>query len=255
MRGFNMLLLGLLVSVSAQAGSVLKIDAKDSAGKSTPKEVYYAQDGMLRVDELGADAAITRTTLVRDGVIWEVDSRERTFTRIDSASLKQMFAGSDSQMEAMLAKMPPDKRAMMESRLAQMKHKGAATEYTFSDTGRSDHEGQYSCRVWQELRNGQPFGEYCVVATASLPAGAELDTAIKKATATVGQVVAAVPQIAAQAEHITRLGNLNGFPARSRLGTQGAAHVLSSAQAQSLPADKFAIPQGFTEKPLGRESD
>jgi hypothetical protein len=32
--------------------------------------------------------------------------------------------------------------------------------------------------------------------------------------------------------------------------------VLTSAQAQSLPADKFAIPQGFTEKPLGaHESD
>jgi hypothetical protein len=254
MRVFNMMLLSLLISVSAEAGSVLKVDSRDAAGKSTPKEVYYAQDGMLRVDDLGADAAITRTTLVRDGVIWQVDPRERTFTRIDSASLKQMFAGNDSQMEAMLAKMPPEKRAMMEAHLAQMKHKGAATEYTFTDTGRSDHEGQYACRVWQEQRNGQPFAEYCVVATAGLPGGAELDTAIKKAAATVGQVVAAVPQIAAQAEHITRLGNLNGFPARSRVGTQAEAHVLAAAQAQALPADKFAIPQGFTEKPLGNES-
>ena len=42
MRGFNMLLLGLLVSVSAQAGSVLKIDAKDSAGKT------HAEGGLLR---------------------------------------------------------------------------------------------------------------------------------------------------------------------------------------------------------------
>jgi hypothetical protein len=27
--------------------------------------------------------------------------------------------------------------------------------------------------------------------------------------------------------------------------------VLTSAQSQNLPADTFAIPQGFTEKPLG----
>ena len=255
MRGCNMMLLGLLVSLNAEAGSVLKVDSKDASGKSTPKEIYYAQDGMLRVDDLGADAAITRTTLVRDGAIWQVNPRERTFTRIDPASLKQMFAGNDSQMEAMLAQMPPEKRAMMEARLAQMQHKGAATAYSFSDTGRSDHEGQYPCRLWQEQRNGQPFAEYCVVAAASLPAGAELDTAIKKSAATVGQVVAAVPQLAAQAEHITRLGNMNGFPARSRVGTEGEAHVLSSAQAQALPADKFAIPQGFTEKPLGHESN
>lgn len=255
MRGFNVMLLASLVSLSAEAGLVLKVDSKDSAGKTTPKEVYYAQDGMLRIDVLDASAAVTRTTLVRDGVIWEVDPRERTFTRVDSASLKQMFAGNDSKMEAMLAKLPPDKRALMESRMAQMKQKGAATAYTFSDTGRSDHQGQYSCRVWQEQRNGQPFAEYCVVPASSLPAGAELDAAMKKAAATVGQFASTVPQMAAQAERITRLGNMNGFPARSRVGTHADEHVLASAQAQSLPADKFAIPQGFTEKPLGHGSD
>lgn len=255
MRGLTVMLLASLVSLSAEAGSVLKVDAKDSAGKATPREVYYAQDGMLRVDELDASGAVTRATLVRDGVIWQVDPGERTFTRVDAASLKQMFAGNDSRMEAMLANMPPEKRALMESRMAQMKQKGATTQFTFSDTGRSDHEGQYSCRVWQEQRNGQPFAEYCVVAAASLPAGAELDTAIKKASATVGKVVAAVPQMEAQAERITRLGTMGGFPARSRVGTHADEHVLASAQAQSLPADKFAIPQGYTEKPLGHESN
>ncbi len=250
MRGFNVMLLASLVSLNAEAGAVLKVDSKDSSGKTVPKEVYYAQDGMMRIDSLDTKGGVQRTTLVRDGVIWEIDPRERTFTRVDVASLKQLMGGQDAQLEAMLAQLPPEKRAVMEARMAQMKQKAANTEYTFSDTGRGDHAGQYSCRVWQEQRNGKPFAEYCVVPASSLPAGGELETAMKKAIATTNQLVSGVPQMAKQAEHLTRLGKLGGFPASSRMG-HGEEHVLTSAQAQSLPADKFAIPQGFTEKALG----
>jgi len=258
MRVFNVMLLASLVSLSAEAGSVLKVDSKDSTGKTVPNEVYYAQDGMIRIDSLDAGGNITRTTVVRDGVVWEIDPRERTFTRIDAASLKQLVGGKENQMEAMIAQLPPEKRAVMEQRMAQMKQRAATTEYTFNDTGRSDHAGQYSCRVWEEQRNGQPFAEYCVVPASSLPAGAELDAAMKKAVETANQIISSVPQMAKQAEHLTRLGKLNGFPARSRVGSggHGDEHLLTSAQAQSLPADKFAIPQGFTEKQLGaREAD
>ena len=95
MRGLNLMLLASLVSLSAEAGSVLKVDSKDDSGKSVPKEVYYAQDGMMRIDSLDAQGSVTRTTLVRDGVIWEIDPRERTFTRIDAGSLKQLFGGGE----------------------------------------------------------------------------------------------------------------------------------------------------------------
>ena len=250
MRGVNLVLLASLVSMSVEAGSVLKIDRKDASGKTEPNEVFYAQDGMLRIDNLDASGTLTRYTLIRDGVIWEVDPRERTFTRVDSASLKQMMGGHDSHLQAMLAKLPPDKRAVMEAKIAQIKQNAAGSEFTFSDTGRSDHTGQYSCHVWDEQRNGKPFAEYCVVPASSLPAGGELETAIKKASTTAGQIVAGVPQMAKMGDPITRLGKLGGFPVSSRMG-HGDEHVLTSAQSQSLPADKFAIPQGYTEKALG----
>jgi hypothetical protein len=206
---------------------------------------------MMRIDSLDERGNITETTLVREGVVWQVDPRERTFTRVDAASLGQMLGSKESRMAGMLAQLPPDKRALIESRMSQMKQRSAGTAFTFKDTGRNDKSGAYSCRVWEEQRNGRPFAEYCVVPTSSLPAGAELDAAMKKAIATADQIVSSVPQMAAQAEHITRLGKLNGFPARSRIGSDEDEHVLTSAEAQSLPADKFAIPKGYTEKQLG----
>ncbi len=228
--------LAVLFSLTAHAGSVLKMDEKDSAGKTQPYETYYAQDGMLRIDRLDAHGGVTGTTLVRDGVVWEIDPAERTFTRVDAASVGQLAGASSSKMEAMIASLPPEKRAMMEARMAQMKQKSATTQYTFTDTGRSDKVGQYACRVWEEQKSGKPFGQYCVVPASSLPAG--------------GELIASVPMLAAHAEHLTRLGQMNGFPASSRI-SGGGEHVLTSAQAQSLPADKFAIPQGFTERKLG----
>src|SRR5215475_8928582 len=123
MRGLNVMLLASLVSLSAEAGSVLKVDRKDSSGKTVPNEVFYAQDGMLRIDNLEAGGSVTRFTLIRDGVIWEVDPKERTFTRVDAASLSQLMGGKEAEMEAMLARLPPDKRAVMQQRMAQMKQK------------------------------------------------------------------------------------------------------------------------------------
>jgi hypothetical protein len=251
MRVFNVMLLASIVSLSAEAGSVLKVDAKDSSGKTAPREVWYAQDGMLRIDDVDARGNVTESTVVRDDVIWKIDPAERTYTRVDQASLKQMMGGKSAQLEAMMANMPPERRAMIEARMAKMHQKAANTEYTFNDTGKSDHSGQYSCRRWQEQRNGQPYADYCVVPASSLPAGGELEAAMKKAVATTGQIIASVPQLAKQAEHITRLGNLGGFPASSRVG-QEEERVLTSAQSQALPADKFAIPKDFTERPLGQ---
>jgi hypothetical protein len=250
MRVFNVMILASLISVSAQAGSVLKVDAKDASGKTVPREMWYAQDGMLRIDDLDQRGNVTESTVVRDDMIWKIDPAERTYTRVDAASLKQMMGGKSAELETMMANLPPERRAMIEARMAKMHEKAANTEYTFTDTGKDDHSGQYACHRWQEQRNGQPYADYCVVPAASLPAGGELETAMKKAVATTSQIVAGVPQLAKSAEHITRLGRLNGFPASSRVGHE-EERMLASAQAQALPADKFAIPKGFTEQALG----
>jgi hypothetical protein len=253
------LLLSLLLSAAAQAGTVLKVDAKDSAGKTVPHEVYYAQRGMMRIDQLDAQGSITRIDIVRDGVIWGVNPRERTFTRLDQASVKQFFGGQSSQLDAMLERLPPEQRAKMQARMAQMKQSGGGGEFTFTDTGRSEHAGQYSCRVWSEQHAGQPYAEYCVVPPSSLPAGSDLEASMKKAFATVDQVLSGVPVLARQAERLTRMEKMNGFPVRWHVVSAGGSereNVLSSAEAQSIPEDKFAIPQGFTEKPIGgRESN
>jgi hypothetical protein len=158
----------------------------------------------------------------------------------------------DSKMQAMMANLPPDKRAMMQARMAQMAQ--PHNDSTFTDTGRSDRSAQYSCHVWQEQRHSGSSREYCVVAASSLPDGSDLAASMKTALETVDKIIAGVPIMAAHAERLTRLEKMNGFPVHwrdlSSSGSTESEHVLTQAQSQNLPADTFAIPQGFTEKPL-----
>jgi hypothetical protein len=254
MRMVNLLLILSLLTASAEAGVVLQMSSRDTtSGKTTPHEVYYAQDGMMRIDMLDARGNVTTLDLVRDGVIWDVDTQQRTYTRIDQAAAKAFFASQQGQFGALLANLPPEKRALMQARMAQMQQ---PNQVKFTDTGRSEKSGQYSCRLWQEQHDGHPYAEYCVVPTSSLPGGGELASSMHTAIATTNQLIAEIPQLAASAEHLTRLDKLNGFPVVQRFvsasGKTEREDVLTSAETRALPADKFAIPQGFTEKPLGR---
>jgi hypothetical protein len=188
-------------------------------------------------------------------VIWEVDTQQRTYTRIDQATAKTFFGAQHGKLDAMLASLPPEKRALMQARVAQMQQ---PHQDTFTDTGRTETSGWYSCRMWQELHAGHPYAEYCVVAASSLPGGAELAASMHTAIATTNQLIAGIPQLARSAEHLTRLDKLNGFPVLQRfLSPSGKVEhedVLTSAEKRAQPADKFAIPQGFTEKPLGKSA-
>lgn len=255
MRALNLLLLSLLLAPSAFAGAVLKIDRKDSAGKTTPHEVYYAQDGMLRIDSVDEHGTVKDIDVVRDGVIWRIDPVGRTYTRIDQDTFKQAMGGRAGQLDAMLANLPPEKRAALQARMAQMQQHAGANQFTFSDTGKSERAGQYPCKVWSEQRNGKPHGEYCVVSTSDLPAGAELADAMKKAYTTASQVLSGMPVAAPQAERLTRMEKMNGFPARWHFTNESNENILSSAESQKLAADKFAIPKGYTEKPLGSHAE
>ena len=243
------LLLSLLLSALAHAGAVLKVSIKDASGKLLPNEIYYAQDGMMRIDSLDPQGNVDGVYIVRDGVIWQIQPLQRTFTRIDQQSLAQMMGAGNAHLSAMMANLPPERRAMLQAQLAQ---RAAASAPTFTDTGRSDRKGGYACHIWEESQSSSVHGSYCVVPAPGLPAGDELELAMKKAAETASVILAGMP--GPQAQRMAWFGKLNGFPVSWEFGSASQSadreHVLTSAEAQHLPADKFAIPQGFTERPL-----
>jgi hypothetical protein len=67
-------------------------------------------------------------------------------------------------------------------------------------------------------------------------------------------VFSSVPAALAAAQRFALWGKVDGFPVRTRELSGGKADsedVVTSIEKQSLPADKFAIPKGFTQTSMG----
>jgi Domain of unknown function (DUF4412) len=244
------LCVGLGALSAAQAGVVVHMSTKGSAdGAPKNQQVVYAQDGLLRVDKLDDQGRVQDYTLIRDGAIWEVDTRKHTFRKYDKNAMAAQQNEMSERMQTAMQNMPADKRAMFEQRMKTMQQE--THDYELMDSGRSEHVGAYSCKIWQAVRDSKPITEYCVVPKGSLTGGDELVTATHKASSIAADVVSAAPQIARAISPMYKMyGKLDGFPVMTRHLSGGQAQdetVVTSIEKKSLPADQFAIPKGFTE--------
>jgi len=249
----------ILISAGATAvshgGTIVHMNRTDFDGKTRPEAVIYAQEGQFRMDTLDADGHVSNFVLVRDGSVWQVDVPKRTFFEIDQVALAGQQSQMQEQMQAMLQRLPPDQRAAMEERMKGLMAGRSQFSLTMTDTGKTDHVGSWDCEVWQVRRSGAVSSDACIASRGSLAGGDELVDAVHKAAAVTKDVVSALPGARATAQQMAVYGKVDGFPVRTRqLGSDGSvesAETVSSVERQSLPADRFAIPKGFTQTTLG----
>ena len=250
MRALLALLTLSFIAVVAEAGVVAHYETKDlTTSKISENTVFYAQGGTLRMDSLDDRGQVTRMVIVRDGAIWTVDVPRRTYAKIDKAFVQQKLGAANAQLQAMVAQLPPERRALMEQRMKQMQQPDAVV---WNDTGRSDRGGTYSCRIYEEKRSDNKVrAEYCVASPSSVPGGDELATAIHKAALTAQDIFAGVPEARRTADQFSRFAKMNGVVVIKRQLDGGKAsredHV-KSIDRESLTADQFAVPKGFTEQ-------
>jgi hypothetical protein len=239
---------------SALAGVVVHVSKTDSDAPAR-QEVLYAQDGLLRVDEVDDKGQVRDSTLIRDGAIWKVDPQKRTFTRIDKSAVSSKAGEMEQRIQAAMANMPPEKRAMIEQRMKAMQQQ--PHDFELTDAGRSEHVGSYTCQVWQATRDGKPMTEYCIAPRGSIAGGDELVAATHKAAAIASEVMSGAPGMTRGALSPTYklYARMDGFPVSTRhvMGAQTSEESkVTSIEKKSLAADQFAIPKGYTEATLAR---
>ena len=245
-------------SPSALAGVVVHIGQKsDANGKPMDHQVVYAQDGLLRVDKLDDKGQVNEMTLIRDGAIWQVDTQKRTFSKIDKAAMSAKQGEMEQRMQAAMANMPPERRAMIEQRMKAMQQQ--THDFELTDTGRSERVGSYTCEVWNATRDGKPIKEYCVASKGSLTGGDELVAATHKAATIVGDVLSGAQNMSRGAiSPIYKLyAKMDGFPVSTRDvfgGQTREESAVTSIEKKSLSADQFAIPKGYTEAALDKSN-
>lgn len=190
---------------------------------------------------------------------------ERTYLEIDrefAAGLAAKMAEAQRLMEAQLAKMPPDQRAMME----KMMKSGALpfpkpgetkkrAPLEAKATGESETVNGTPCTVYALRRAGELKGDVCVASWDAIgitPSDVEV---VKKLGTFQGRMTEAFAGSMPGAEQpFELLDRVDGFPLRTRRTEAGkvvSETFFEDIVKTDVPADTFEIPAGYTKKEMG----
>ncbi len=249
-------LLAALASTATFAGAYLE-SADNEPGSKTPSQVskLWFEAGRMRSETTGGDGG--SVAIFKNKAMYVLDPRTKSYRVIDKVTVDRMAAQlgeARKKMEAAMAGMPPERRAMMEKMMGQMGGAaGQAPKRVLKNTGRTETVAGVKCAVWEATVNGQKEEELCAAAPGALPGGEEMLKTLRE----VGDIFKGFTQSFSgngRADNAWRdLETVNGVPILTRELTAGkvtSENRLNVARKESVPAAQFEVPAGYTEKKL-----
>lgn len=166
-------------------------------------------------------------------------------TEEDSKQLEEKQAAFRAQLQAQLARMPPEQRARMEAGLLNQVD-GKKAVYTYEKKkGPARKIGKYACRDYSIKRDGQPGGEGCFASWKDMGITADEFKAV---------MLNAIPSAAGSvmAHGFEAAESAPGFPVwRSHVNADGVVTTQTTLQSISrtaLPAKNFELPKDYPQK-------
>lgn len=257
-----------LISSMGWSGVVIEMEESDPGGpEGAPVDTIYAQDEMLRMDS--RDDENGRTSFIfRDDALWMVSHEEKSCQMIDRQAMERLsdqLGGVMKQMEAELAKLPPEQRAMMEEMMkgrmsAAMGAGGAAGPPRRVETGAVESIGEYSCTIQTLYAGDDKVWEVCAASENDLPGAASEAMAAFRAMSRFAEQLRDTLQQGPLADMFStpfsELNEVNGMPIRVRSYERGRLaneSTLKSIVSKDLEAGMFDVPDGYTVNNLGDE--
>ncbi len=172
-----LLLCGLLRS--AGAGVRLGVEMFDQ--RHTPSQTFAGTiwiDGeRVRMQDSVDTSGPTRNTLIYRGdldVFWSLDPQDRRYVESDRSLLTEIdrrIAAAQRELEARMAILPPDQRAMARRLIGARASESRETRepLRFRPTSERRRAGASECRVIEISRSEERIGDACVVAWDRAP--------------------------------------------------------------------------------------
>jgi len=245
-----------LAGTAASAGVVIEMQVQ---GTSTSGEVgrdrIYTQGEMLRIDSHATELTGNISMIFRDEEMRVLDHDKKTCQTIDKEGLDEI-GGAMKQMQAELAKLPPEQRAMME-RMMKGKMPGMGTEQAARriDVGATEKVGDYSCKLKTMYAGEQKVWEVCAAETPpdALTEAMGAFRALSRFTESLKDIVQQGPLAGMIDNPLHDLNEVGGFPVRTRAFGNGQLireTTLESVERQDLGDDVFSIPEGYKVQSL-----
>lgn len=241
---------------TAFAGAYLET-ATGEPGAKQPGQVnkMWFDGGRMRSENGGrGEGAVA---IFKDKAMYVLDPKTKSYRKIDKATVDQMaakLADARKQMQAAMANMPPERRAMMEKMMGQMGGAAAdAPKRALKNTGRTETVAGIKCTVWEASVGGEKAEELCAAPAGSVTGGDEMMKTLRE----VGEMLKTFTQSFGANSKMDNewrdMQTINGVPILTRDFSGGKVTSetrLSVARKESVPAGQFDVPAGYTEKKI-----
>jgi len=248
----------LTLASAAWAGVVIEMQVKgDSATGEVGMDRIYTQGEMLRIDPHPTGVTGNISMIFRDEEMWVLNHDMETCQTIDKEDLAEI-GGAMNQLQAELAKLPPEQRAMMEK---MMKGKmpagmsGADPAARRIDVGATEKIGDYSCKLKTIYAGEEKVWEVCAAQSVPDALGEAMGAfrALSRFTESLRDVVQQGPLAGMIDNPLHDMNELGGFPVRTRAFGDGQMireTTLESVARQDLADDLFSIPKDYKTQNL-----
>lgn len=203
-----------------------------------------------------------------------LDAGEKSYTEMTRDDVKRVGAAIDTarkQMQAQLAKMPPEQRKVIEQAMAGMgteallKPQAPKTPLEPAKAvanGSTDKVADRACKGYDVTRGGKKIAEACVAPWSDLGMSAKDVDGLRKMTTFQQQMLSEVNfeglQAAPGAEAFEVIDQINGFPLRIKTGMNGKRPMsmkVVKIERKDVDPKLFQVPQGWTKKEFAAEED
>ncbi len=259
------------LALPAWGGSVIEMQSRDlTAIPEQLSTVVISVDGeLLRMDNESTVEDDTGT-MVFNGTRNEmtaIDHSSKQYFIIDETALQGManqMGDAMRQMQAALADLPPEQRAMAEQMMKQrMGAMGASMEEApkpeIVRTGDDESVNGYDCEIYEVREAGQRTNELCVASWGDIEGGEEFAGGMKRMAGFFEKIQETFAEAGANVmggsdNVLAHLEEMDGFPVRARTYEEGTLvdeTTIVSSESRSLDNALFAPPADYSQQSMG----
>ena len=254
----------ILFAPVVHAGVVMDMVTRDTQGQETDRTKFYAQSKMVRMDQGGEGMGDNSMIFLGDEFLY-VNHEDKSYIVMDEEMLEKVSTKINEamkEMEAQLANMPPEQRAMVEQMMKgrmngmMPQEQKAVPEPRIESLGRSKWQS-YSCQQYAVFEGDEKTQEVCAAKLDDVEGADEVMEAFVGMAAYIEKMTESMPMMGDDGlnpgEMMEQIG---GFPVHMVNFVNGQADSetsLDSIVEEGLDPDLFTVPKNYRrEDPFRR---
>lgn len=193
----------------------MELVTKDSTGAVTERVKLFAQAGKIRMEDVGDSSGQQMSMIFLAEEFIVIDHGNQTYIVMDEAMVAEMgsqMSAAMQQMQAELAKMPPEQRAMveqmMQGQMAGMTGAGEQTPPRVEKTG----SGQWQsapCTQYAVYEGGEKTQEICAAPLDEIDGADEAMRAFESMARFINSLSESMPEPMASSMAENPMGLIN----------------------------------------------